>query len=465
MEHIDALLNGGGDIVTYRLLSRTAKVSVNEAKDLLGAYLATHSSASLHATFLLTGTHESTFETEIRIVPQDNLEAAKSQYTKCSSHVFSIANTAVNNLYNVLANVESKVNEMDNFDLLDTCRVLKNPAITYTDRPLFGKAAAPIANKTQQQHSMLSAKPSAPTLKQSHSATSAMKPKIEKKTPLTKSSSSATSSSKSSFFATQLKQDAERKEKQAAVDAAKQQSRDALKEKARAEATKDALKHRAVDETLMAMFDDGDDNVEDTNKKRRGEDEDSESERDEDDHETKKLKLMASLSAEPKSDTEEDAASTESMQTDSEKPEEQLSNPAIPDLDPENSVTVETITRRVRRRRKVVKKVHKIVGKFMESVDVEGWESYSDDEVVPVVAKPVVVQRSVAMDNGSGSAVKNEGKKPAVAARDAQPIPSSPPPKKAPAPVVSPVKPKGKPAGKKGAPQAGQKLISSFFKK
>ncbi|KAJ3222902.1 hypothetical protein HDU81_009541 [Chytriomyces hyalinus] len=455
MEHIDALLNGGGDIVTYRLLSRTAKVSVNEAKDLLGAYLASHSSASLHATFLLTGTHESTFETEIRIVPQDNLEAAKSQYTKCSSHVFSIANAAVNNLYNVLANVESKVNEMDNLDLL---KVLKNPDITYTDRPLFGKAAAPIANKTQQQHSIQSAaKPSAPTLKQSHSATSAMKPKIsEKKTPLTKSSSSAASSSKSSFFATQLKQDAERKEKQAALDAAKQQSRDALKEKARAEATKDALKNRAVDETLMAMFDDGDDNAEETAKKRRGDVEDSESEQDEDDHETKKLKLMASLSAEPKSDTEEDAASTESMQIDSEKPEEL---PVIPALEPENSVTVETVTRRARRRRKVVKKVHKVVGKFMESVDVEGWESYSEDEVVPVVAKPAVVQRS-----GSASAVKNEGKTAVVTARDAQPSNSSPPPKKAPAPI-SPVKPKGKPAGKKGGPQAGQKLISSFFKK
>ncbi|KAJ3215036.1 hypothetical protein HDU67_000925 [Dinochytrium kinnereticum] len=51
---------------------------------------------------------------------------------------------------------------------------------------------------------------------------------------------------------------------------------------------------------------------------------------------------------------------------------------------------VEKVVKRVRRRRKVTKKESRVVGKYLRTVDVEGWESYSEDEVIVIRKKPFV---------------------------------------------------------------------------
>ncbi|KAJ3297154.1 hypothetical protein HDU79_004528 [Rhizoclosmatium sp. JEL0117] len=465
MEHISEILTGGGDLVTFRLLSRKAGVTVNTAKELLEEYAQGHRD-KVHACYLVMGdikgssADSDALETEIRVVPQESLEETKALYTNCSVHIFSIANAPVKNTYEVLANVESEVNKSDSVDLMMKCRVLKNPQITYIDRPLFGKAPVP-APRIQPQPSTTAAPPK-PTL-QKQSSTSSTSSKSAAKSNDAKKKPNTTAS-KTSFFATQIKQDEERKQKAAVVDAVKQAEREKLKEKARAEAVKDAFVHKEVDEKLMGMFDEEDEvNVfrfdvrfllsvsQKVNTKKRGavDDDDEDGESDQDDHETKRLKLMAKLSAGPETHDDDDEEEVEAAAKPMEEVDEAM---AVEDVvSPiEQQSEVQHTTRRIRRRRKVIKKVTQQVGKYMETKDVEGWESYSEDEVVPIVKsvpKIPVIQKPVdpvpiAVEEKKGGPSNNENKK------------------------ASPAKPKGKaPATKKAAANTGQKLISSFFKK
>ncbi|KAI9351277.1 hypothetical protein BDR26DRAFT_890946 [Obelidium mucronatum] len=271
---------------------------------------------------------------------------------------------------------------------------------------------------------------------------------------------------KSGFFANQIKQDEERKQKAMVLEAGKQAEREKIKEKVRAEALKDAFVNQEVDAKLMGMFDEDDE----VNPRKRGADsDDEEGGSDQDDHETKRLRLMAKLSADPNaSNEEEEEDSMDGTQQPSEPTNELMVDDAVINgvTEPGNSkpawttilsfdksfkllVDIERITRRVRRRRKVIKKVTSQVGKYMKTVDVEGWESYSEEELAPVVKSvpkvPVMQQHDVVVDP---MPVEN---KPVEAAASTK--------------KTSPTKPKGKAATKKAAANHGQKLISSFFKK
>ncbi|KAJ3010387.1 UNVERIFIED_CONTAM: hypothetical protein HDU68_002163 [Siphonaria sp. JEL0065] len=454
MQHIDDILKGGGNVVTYRLLSRQAGVSVNNAKELLEEYKTSHR-GKVHASYLVTGEVEAAsnsgdgldLTTEIRVVPQELLDEVKSGYVNFTVHIYSIENSPIKN-NDVFANVESEVNKNDSLDLMAKCRILKNPNITYTDRPLFSTKDAPPSKL--QPAAIVQPPLVKPTLQKHSSIVSAAssKPKPDSKKPLTKANSAT---SKTSFFATQIKQDEERKQKAAFVESAKQAERDKVKEKVRAEAVKDAFVNRDLDAKLMGMFDNEEEEVtfssSQTNTRKRGVESDDEGDSDQDDHETKRLRLMAKLSTDPNANDDDDEEE-DAFQKPALSPQEPM---AVDDevVSPINQPDVERTTRRVRRRRKVVKKVTVQVGKYMETKDVEGWESYSEDEVVPVVKsvpKIPVMQKPlptavVVVEEKNSEATGEDNKK------------------------VSPTKSKGKAVSKKAAANAGQKLISSFFKK
>ena len=73
--------------------------------------------------------------------------------------------------------------------------------------------------------------------------------------------------------------------------------------------------------------------------------------------------------------------------------------------EPESKPTTEI--RRVRKKRKVVTSKTFMEGKYMTTRDVEEWESYSEDEVVPVVPKSTKpTQKAIKVD----PSVKGKGK-------------------------------------------------------
>ncbi|KAI8608013.1 DNA polymerase subunit Cdc27, partial [Chytriomyces sp. MP71] len=484
---VDALLRSGcaGDVVTWRMLSRKARVSAGEARRLLQRYRDAHVQ-HLHASFLVVGVLDAADAgsgpaTVVKVVPQESVDEETRKYANCKVTIFSIAKSAVKDPYDVLANADAKILLADDPETMLRCHTIQNPHITYTPTPLFGTKAAAVANRSagggvtsvssssiKKSASKISSKPAATLFKQTSDAAPAPAPIATKKpTSLPKATSAAT---QRDFFATQIKRDTERRETAATVEAERQAAREVRAERTRLNATRDAVVHREVDARLMGMFDDEEDSMTAAGRK-RGDDE-SEGEENEEctDHEVKRMKMMALLAVDPDaeaeaeregdSDTEGfamyDGSGSGSGSADAMQVDEEQEDPVVAD-----TTTVagfERAVRRVRRRRKVTRKVTESVGKYLNTKDVEGWESYSEEEVVPVIRSGVKVPVAAP---SNVVAEKEKHVEPPSAQQPSQLQGKDVSPSK----KTSPTKPKGKAGVKKGAPQPGQKLLTSFFKK
>lgn len=96
LDNIDEYVHDHDKIVTYKWLSLTLGVHVNTAKQMLFHYLEhkrKEGSASLHATFLLSGKSEAHGRTchKVSVVREEDLEEAKSRLSAVVSvHVYSV---------------------------------------------------------------------------------------------------------------------------------------------------------------------------------------------------------------------------------------------------------------------------------------------------------------------------------------------------------------------------------------
>ncbi|KAJ2449102.1 CDC27 protein [Coemansia sp. RSA 2336] len=90
-EILTTLVSHESQIVTYRRLSRELKVHVNAAKQFLSEFYNTHK-AACQATFLVTGTRDSSAgnELQVNLVPESKLDAAQNELENSSFHVYSV---------------------------------------------------------------------------------------------------------------------------------------------------------------------------------------------------------------------------------------------------------------------------------------------------------------------------------------------------------------------------------------
>ncbi|XP_073404612.1 DNA polymerase delta subunit 3 [Dendrobates tinctorius] len=102
LENIDELITDHNKIVTYKWLSHTLGVHVNQAKQMLYDYVTRkrkeNVSAQVHVTYLLTGTcvRDGCHYHKVAVVKEEQLEAAKSKLSAVATvHVYSIQKAAL----------------------------------------------------------------------------------------------------------------------------------------------------------------------------------------------------------------------------------------------------------------------------------------------------------------------------------------------------------------------------------
>ncbi|KAJ3203391.1 hypothetical protein HDU82_006618, partial [Entophlyctis luteolus] len=452
VDQVAALLRAGAgtegsEAVSVRLLCRVADISPALARSCLESYKNANPQ-SVHASYLLvgqlSGDNELASETVVRVVPEEAVDEVKANYSTYSLSIYSVENGSINvcdygealffkrvqNIYDVLANIEA------NPRTGCSSKVLNNAAIKYTDRPLFAKNVSAATTTADLKPSfevsvnlpVTLSRESTSSVTSSSALTKPMAYPANKKQKTVQKQTA----SPSGFFDTQIKRDEEKKQKQAQLQAAKLAERERTAAKIRADAVKDSIANRDIDMKLQNMFDE---EGHATGINDGGDEDDSETDNDE--HETKRLKLMAHLSAEVDSEVSvednDDALEGQPMVLEETKADQLLQQPDI-----------EFTKARIRRRRKIKKQITVAEGKYMLTRDVSDWESYSEDEDVPVrKSLPKNIGPSVPLD----------------APLSIEPAEANLQTKKS-----SPTKLNSKSkSGKKNAGQ-GQTLISSFFK-
>ncbi|KAJ3130208.1 hypothetical protein HK100_008181 [Physocladia obscura] len=243
-----------------------------------------------------------------------------------------------------------------------------------------------------------------------------------------KSHSTKQQASKAGFFATQIKQAQDIKAKQEVLAAEKQAEREKMKEIAIANAAKDAVLHRSIDAKLATMFDDDDDAEQEDGGNRKKEEYFEEDDKcsEEGDRETKRLKLVLKMSEKSEAENEDKSSSlrshsdlqghsidddidVEMNMNDPAESQQELKSHEFVGIESNTAGdrdTIEYIIRRVRRRRKITKQVKEIDGRYMSMKDVDEWESYSEEESVPIVspvAKIPLISKNSTTENPAGS--------------------------------------------------------------
>ncbi|KAJ3100771.1 hypothetical protein HDU97_001942 [Phlyctochytrium planicorne] len=348
MELLEHMVKREKQIVTVKSFSRKLRKDVNSARSEMEDFVSKHKD-HVHVTYLLTGyalevSQSSVPNKLIKIVQQEDVEDLKSKLKDPACHLFSIEPARMES-WDDLENLNWTTMSEDSMEAMRECRVIKNPSIALKKELAFAASSQPVATTsieskkasnppTSAQTSVASKTLPAAFISKSSDITSAPGP--SKSTNIfAKSAAAKKEAAKTSFFQNQIRKDSEKKTRELQDKARKEEEREKRKEKIRADQVKEDLKHQAATEQLASLFDDDDD-----------------------------IQMVQA-----------------------EVNEAKINEPAAPA--PTNSDVAidvednsEKIVRRVRKRRKVIKKETKLVGKYLRTTDVEGWESYSEDEVV-----------------------------------------------------------------------------------
>ncbi|KAJ3411338.1 hypothetical protein HDV05_002359 [Chytridiales sp. JEL 0842] len=476
------------ETVTLKLLSRKLLIDIDTARKALSDFVGNE---KVHATYVVSGVVPPTESEDdglpcvkVVIVPAEKLEETKSRFTECSVNVYSVEPVPLTN-FDVLANINLEVMKEDTWEAQQQCQKLQPPDLVFTPHELKRKNVSASRSSTSSvttKSAAPSAKPPTSFFPPSKTASNATTPANNQTDNKNSRKPTGQTKAKGSFFENQIKKAAEKKERDQKVAEEKAKKIEKEKEKKRGEAAVAAIQHADVEAKLHSMFNDEDD--EDDEKEAGGV---IMNEDDDDDFETKKLRLMAKQAAGPAtgdddeemSEAEENSAQVEPIV------EDEISMKSQPSNDAEDDAEYEV--RRVRRRRKVIRKETLMSGKYMgrhlivthifkanESLifpvtkDVEGWESYSEEERVPkakvsrptlpsaVVSKPEKMQTVAARNPPKEKETIDEPHEENNSKKNKKEIKEETSPSKAAA--------KGKGKGKKEA-AAGQKTILSFFNK
>ncbi|KAI8853018.1 DNA polymerase subunit Cdc27, partial [Chytridium lagenaria] len=424
---LEYLVKTEKDVMTVKALSRKLKINIKEAQRELQDFATKHK-GTVHITYLVMGEPIKTdsalndiSETVVKIVQEEDLEPFTSTLRNASSGIYSVEPSRLTN-FTDLENMSWAVYQKDTMEDMKACRMIRNSSIALRkDIALAASTQVPGSQiKPISQAASISAlKPhsskDSKVLEQKKfgETSKETKPTEPKTSAATSPSTSSTNvfakakqARKSSFFENQIKKDTEKKVKDQEDKIQKEEEKARRLEKIRSEAVASALKNRDVHESLEKLFDD---------------------------------------------DDEDSSTPMEDAQDNEKSPPEDEVVDLTDGMDPNQYIEVkdnndiEKVIKRVRKRRKVIKSVSRLVGKSLRTVDVEDWESYSEDEEV-VVRKTPLAPIGPPADN---TLQKNRAENPAKS------LPITP---------ADPLEKKTK-TSKSRAPAQGQKTLMSFFGK
>ncbi|KAI0005278.1 DNA polymerase subunit Cdc27 [Xylariaceae sp. FL0662B] len=384
-------------LVTYRLLSRTLKVHVNTAKEMLYEFYKWQNDkrpGTLHATYSVYGTKRNAPEQDgdvemtdsqmsddghvpfsdqvptftLSLVKEEQLQEVLAQYDEVTSiHVYSLAPHPLKDLQ-LLADTARQVLQ------LSTTEEVPNPG------KIFGTISNPNARKRERRGpppksaasiSVPKAEPK-PQIKQETNSAAKEEPRVASQASAKGSASSAPVKKP-----TTLKRQGASGIGQMFAKAAAKPKKPAVK--AAGSGVSSAADSAAEEDTKMAMSDDGEDDLEPTPEPRQ---EDNVARQSRKDRQAELRRMM----------DESDDEKPENPETPAEEPVEEESPPVEPEAKADEEpaeVVSSTGDGRRRGRRRVTRKKQILDDKgYLVTIQEPGWESFSEEEEEALKPKP-----------------------------------------------------------------------------